>query len=154
MNRLLAINGFLGQKRLAVVGVSRDPKDFTRALFRELRSRGYDLAPVNPNTSEVDGIPCRSHVQDIQPPVDGALLLTNPAATSAVVRECAEAGIRRIWMFRGGGKGAVDPFAVDFCRRNGMEVVVGECPFMFLPRTGMVHKIHGFCKKLVGRYPA
>ena len=71
-----SIDTFLGRKRLAVIGVSRDPKDFSRMLFRELKSRGYDLAPVNPNVPEVEGIPCRGHVQDVSPPVDGALLMT------------------------------------------------------------------------------
>ena len=56
-------------------------------------------------------------------------------------------------MYRATGKGAVDPYAVEFCEKNGIEVVVGECPFMFLPQTGFVHRLHGFCKKLTGRYP-
>lgn len=153
MNTRHSIDDFLGQKRLAVIGVSRDPKDFTRSLFRELRSRGYDLAPVNPGALEVEGIPCRGHVKDVTPPVDGALLLTNASACNEVVHECAEAGIRRIWMFRGGGAGAVDPQAVEFCQTHGIDVVVGECPFMFLPQTGLIHRIHGFCKKVLGRYP-
>jgi predicted CoA-binding protein len=153
MNTRQSIEDFLGQKRLAVIGVSRDPKDFTRVLFRELKNRGYDLAPVNPNVTEVDGIPCRSHIQDVTPPVDGALLMISAGVCNQVVRECAQAGIRRIWMYRATGKGAVDPYAVEFCKKSGIEVVVGECPFMFLPQAGLVHRVHGFCKKLVGRYP-
>ena len=36
-------NDFLGQRRIALVGVSRDARDLSRSLFRELRSRGYDV---------------------------------------------------------------------------------------------------------------
>jgi predicted CoA-binding protein len=153
MNTRQSIDTFLGRKRLAVIGVSRDPKDFSRMLFRELKSRGYDLAPVNPNVSEVEGIPCRGHVKDVSPPVDGALVMTSASACNQVVRECAAAGIQHIWMYRATGKGAVDPYAVEFCEKNGIEVVVGECPFMFLPDAGLLHRVHGFCRKLVGRYP-
>jgi hypothetical protein len=32
-------------------------------------------------------------------------------------------------------------------------VVAGECPFMFLPETPWFHRLHGFCRKVVGRYP-
>jgi len=39
---------FLAQRRIALVGVSRDPRDLSRALFRELRGRGYDVVPVHP----------------------------------------------------------------------------------------------------------
>src|SRR5579863_609506 len=102
-----AIDDFLAAKRLAIVGVSRNPKDFTRTLFSEFRRRGYDVVPVTPLTSELDGLRCYSRVQDIAPPVEGALLLTSPAVTDGVVQDCASAGIRRVWMYRAGGAGAV-----------------------------------------------
>ena len=70
-----------------------------------------------------------------------------------MVRECHEAGIRRIWMYRAVGAGAVSIQAVEFCERNGMSVVAGECPFMFLPGSGFPHNFHGFCKKMLGSYP-
>ncbi len=147
------IDDFLGVKRLAVVGVSHKPKDFTRSLFRELRKRGYDVVPVHPNAKEMDGVPAIARVSDASPAVDGALLLTSPQVTGQVVRECQEAGIRRIWMYRAVGAGAVGPEAVEFCEANGMSVVAGECPFMFLPDSGFPHNFHAFCKKLVGSYP-
>ena len=149
-----AIDDFLTQERLAVVGVSRNPEDFSRGLFRELRRRGYDVVPVNLHATEVDGQPCFAHVRDIVPPVDGALLMTAPEATNQVVRECAEAGVRRVWMHRGGGVGAVSREAVDFCNEKGMEVVPGYCPYMFLPRTAFFHRLHGFAKRLTGTYPS
>ena len=153
MPTLTQIQGFLGRKRLAVVGVSRNPQDFTRRLFEELAHREYDVVPVNPEAGEVDGRRCYAHVGDIEPAVDGALLMTKPAVTEQVVRECQAAGIRDIWMYRDTGDGAVSPGAVQFCETNGMSVVAGECPFMFLPETPWFHRLHGFCRKVVGRYP-
>jgi predicted CoA-binding protein len=153
MTALTQIQEFLGRKRLAVVGVSRDPKDFTRSLFQELERREYDVVPVNPEVTEVDGRHCYAHVGDIVPPVDGALLMTRPAVTEQVIRECQTAGIRSIWMYRGVGTGAVSPGALQFCEANGISVVAGECPFMFLPDTQWFHRLHGFCRKAVGRYP-
>jgi len=150
---LTQIQSFLGRKRLAVVGVSRYPQDFTRTLYQELARRNYDVVPVNPEVREIAGVPCYAHVDEIQPPVDAALLMTKPAVTEIVVRECQAAGIRDIWMYRGGGTGAVSPRAVEFCQANGMSVVEGECPFMFLPETPWFHRFHGFCRKLVGSYP-
>src|ERR1035437_3036281 len=101
------IADFLSRKRLAVIGVSRNPKDFTRSLFRELVKREFDVVPVNPAVTEVDGLRCYPHVQDINPPVEGALLLTKPAITEQVVRECDAAGVRSVWMYRAAGAGAV-----------------------------------------------
>lgn len=153
MTTLDAIQDFLAQKRLAVVGVSREPKHFTRALFRELQARGYDVVPVNPQVQEVEGRPCFAHLQEVTPPVDGVLLMTKPAASEAVVRDCVDAGIPRVWMYRSMGHGAVSPKAVEFCQAQGIRVIAGECPFMFLPHAGFVHEFHGFVRKILGTYP-
>ncbi len=147
------IRDFLGQKRFAVVGVSRQPADFSRALFREFVERGYDAVPVNPEAHEIDGRPCFSRLQEIQPPVEGVLLMTAPAVTDSLVRECAAAGIKRVWMFRGGGKGAVSSDAVRFCESSGISVIPGECPFMYLPGSAWFHRLHGFVRKITGSYP-
>lgn len=148
-----AIEQFLALKRFAMVGISRDPKDFSMSLFEELCRRGYDVVPVNPKTPNVMGKICYARMQDIQPPVEAALLMTSPAHTEAVVADCAAAGIRKIWMYRAAGAGAVSPKAVEFCREHGMEVIPGECPFMFLPHAGGVHRLHGFFRKITGRFP-
>jgi len=144
---------FLAQRRIALVGVSRDPRDMSRTLFRELRQRGYDVVPVHPTLDAVDGVACARRLQDVSPSVAGALLLTPPAATEGVARDCKEAGISRVWMHRGAGQGAVSATAVSFCRDHGIAVVAGACPFMFLPGAGFVHRTHGFLARLLGRHP-
>ncbi|MCB0194446.1 MAG: CoA-binding protein [Anaerolineae bacterium] len=151
--KMTLIQDFLAQERIAVVGVSRDEKDFSRGLFREFCNRGYDVVPVNPEAAAIEGRLCFAHVQDIRPSVEGALLMTSPELTDKVVRDCAEAGIRRVWLYRGVGPGAVSESAVAFCRDNDIEVIDGYCPYMFFSNTPFVHKAHGFMMKLMGGYP-
>jgi len=152
---LEAVEAFLAQTRIAMVGASRDPKDFSIALFDELCRRGYDVVPVNPNAAVVGkrSCFCFPRVQDIQPPVTAALLMTSPEVTEAVVSDCAAAGIRQVWMYGAVGKGAVSRKAIAFCREHGIEVIPGLCPFMFLSGTGGIHRFHGFVRKITGRYP-
>lgn len=147
------IEDFLSQKRIAIVGVSRDPANLSRKLFEEFSRRGYEVVPVNPNLPELGGQTCFKRVQDVKPPVDAVLLMIAPEVTNAVVRDCAEAGVKRIWMYRAGGKGSVNETAVKFCQEKGIRVVPGECPYMFLPDAGGVHRFHGFVRKITGRFP-
>jgi uncharacterized protein len=150
---LESIEDFLAQKRIAIVGMSREAKSMSEAVFKELSKRGYDVVPVNPNVQEVMGRKCFALVQDIQPPVDGALLMTSPAVTEAVVKDCAECGIKRVWMHRGVGEGSVSEKAIELCREHGIRVIPGECPLMFLPQPDGIHSFHGFVRKVTGRYP-
>ena len=148
------INDFMGQKRLAIIGVSRDPRHFSRALFREFVKQGYDAIPVNDKAEEIEGRKCYAHLRDISPPVEEVLLMTPFEEAAPVLRDAAGCGIRRAWVYRAAGKGAVDPEAVALCREKGIDLIEGYCPLMFLPNAQFVHRVHGFFLRLVGAYPA
>ena len=45
---LKQIDGFLALKRIAVVGVSRNPKEISYTLWQELRQRRYDAVAGQP----------------------------------------------------------------------------------------------------------
>ena len=147
------VRDFLARRRIALVGLSRDPKDFSHVVFREMSQRGYDMVPVNPAAAELENRRWFARVQEITPPVDGVLIMTAPRDTDRVVRDCAEAGVHRVWMHRGGGQGAVSQEAADFCRQNGICLVEGYCPLMFLAGTPFFHRGHGFLMKVLGGYP-
>jgi predicted CoA-binding protein len=147
------IEDFLSCKRLAIVGVSRNPKDFSRGLFSDLCRRGYDMVPVNPQMSELNGARCFARLQDVTPPVAGVLVMTPAEKSEQVVHDADEAGISRVWLHRGAGVGAVSESAVRYCRQHGLRIVAGLCPYMFLPETQFLHRFHGFCLKVMGKYP-
>ncbi len=116
---------------------SRDPKDFSRSLFRAFVERGYDVVPVNANGGDVDGRPAvRRDRGRRAADRGGSPHDRRTQASAAVVRECAAAGVERVWLYRAAGDGAVSPEAVAAAREHGLEVVDGACPFMFLPGTG------------------
>lgn len=147
------VQDFLAQRRLALVGLSRDPADFSRVVWKELQSRGYALQAVNPAGGEIDGQPVFPDLASLPEPVDGALVMTPPAASAAVVRAAAAAGIRRVWLHRGAGQGAVSEDAVAEGRAAGLSLVVGECPMMFLQNTAWFHRAHGGLRRAAGTWP-
>lgn len=147
------IEEFWAQKRLALAGVSRNEEHFSRRVFEALQERGYQVYPVNPEAGEIEGQPCYARVDQISPAVDGVIIMTPPEATESIVRDCVSAGVPRVWMHRGEGIGAVSEPAVAYAVENGLDVIPGHCPFMFMPDTQFFHKIHGFVLRLQGRYP-
>ena len=70
--------------------------------------------------------------------MDGALAMTSPAVTDQVVEDCAKLRIPRVWMYRAGGEGR----SVEFCEEQGIAVAPGECPYMFFPESGWIHRFH------------
>lgn len=145
---------FLAHRRFAFVGVSRSPDDFSRHLLRELLNRDYDVVPVNPALAEVEGRRCYRRVQEIAPPVEAALLMTAPLVSERVVLECAQAGIKLVWLHEGAGAGAASPLTLATCKAHHMATITGACPYMYLPNAGGLHRIHGFFRRHFGRWAA
>lgn len=153
MTELRHVQDFLSQNRIAILGVSRDPRDFSRVLFREFVKCKYDVVPVNPLVSMIEDRHCYSKLKEIMPPVEAVLLMTPPEVSEDVVQQCHEAGVKSIWFYRVAGAGAVSANAVSYCKEHRIQVIEGHCPMMFLPDTGVVHRVHRFFSKLTGNYP-
>lgn len=148
-----AVDDFLAQKRIAFVGVSRDGRSFSRKLFQEFRRRGYDVVPVNPGADEIEGVACFKRLQDVQPPVDAALVLTARDQQHRPVMDCEQAGVKRVWLYGLNGPKEASAGACEFCAAHEIQVVAGYCPFMFLSETGLIHRFHRGVLKLMGTCP-
>jgi predicted CoA-binding protein len=147
---------FLGAGRLAVVGASPEKGNFGRTILRELLDHGCDAVAVNPSAASagvtsVEGVPCYATVDDVPEPLDGAIVMVGADRSAAVVEACADAGVPRVWLFRGvGGPGAVSEEALRLCDERHLEVVAGACPLMFLEPVGVVHRVHRAARRFTG----
>lgn len=150
MPSISVIEDFLAQRRIAFVGASHDPKEFSATVYRELKSRGYELHPVNPHATEIDDDPCVASVADLPDGIDGAIVMVPASASAAVVQGCIDVGIPRVWLHQGGGPSSVSEEAVALCREHGIEVVDGACPMMFAEPVGWFHRVHRAGRKLTG----
>jgi predicted CoA-binding protein len=81
-----AVDEFLGLKRIAVAGVSRQAggAHASNGIYSRLKERGFDVFPVNPNADEVLGDTCYRSLKDIPDGVEGVVIATNPKVTLSV----------------------------------------------------------------------
>ena len=137
-----AASEFLAKKRIAVTGVSRHAKSHgSNTVYKRLRDRGYDVFAVNPNANVVEGDRSYDDLRSIPGGVDAVVIATRPEFAEKTMRECAELGIKHVWMHWGSGGSSVSATATEFGRRNGITVIDGGCPLMFGPTADFGHKV-------------
>jgi predicted CoA-binding protein len=137
-----AATEFLTHKRVAVTGVSRTPASHgSNVVYDRLKERGYDVVPVNPNAEEIDGARCYPNLHAIPGGVEAVVIGTRPERALATVQECADLGIKDVWMHRSFGCGSVSDEATRYGREHGMTVIDGGCPLMFEPVSDPGHKV-------------
>ena len=133
---------FLAHKRVAVTGVSRTPRSHgSNTVYKRLRERGYEVFAVNPNAREVEGDTSYPDLKSIPGGVEAVVIATRPERAEDTMRECADLGIKQVWMHRGPGAGSVSPGATSYGRAHGITVIDGGCPLMFGPTADFGHKI-------------
>ncbi|MBI9043777.1 MAG: CoA-binding protein [Anaerolineaceae bacterium] len=143
------VNDFLAQKKIAVVGASRNKKKFGYMVFKDLKEKGYQVYPVNPNAESVDGETCFPDLNNLPEKVDGIVTVVPPAETERIVLAAAEAGITRIWM----QQGSESEKAINGCKEHNIAYVSGECILMFAEPVVSVHRFHRWIWGFLGKLP-
>lgn len=145
---------FLANNRIAVTGVSRNPKSHgSNLVYQRLRERGYDVFAVNPNADEVEGDACYHDLKSIPGGVDAVVIGTRPEIAQDTMHKCAELGIKHVWMHRSFGAGSVSEAAAEYGRGRGITVIDGGCPLMFEPTADVGHKAMRFVFTMTGKVP-
>jgi predicted CoA-binding protein len=148
MLTLNQINEFITSQPIAMVGVSRNPKKFGYTAFKELKQKGMNIVPVNPEADEILGEKSYRDVASLPSDVRGIIIMTKKDKTEAVVKEALNKGIKQIWI----QQMADSPEALSALKESGINYISGECILMhYKPHS--IHKLHGAIKKFFGSFP-
>ena len=120
------IEEFMAQKKFAVVGATNNPEKYGNQIVKNLKSRGYEVYPVNPKLKEVEGVTCYPAIADIPVKIDIVDFVVPPGVTETILKQCLELGLDRIWLQPGSESEA----AIEFCNENNMKVVHSVCVMM------------------------
>jgi predicted CoA-binding protein len=149
------IKDFLAQRRIAVAGVSGRRETTANFIYRKLKAAGYEVFPVALNADLFDGDRCYPDLSSIPGGVDGVVIVTRPSATEAIVRQCPEAGVSRVWMHQSLVQAgtSVSADAVAFCSEHGISVIPGACPMMYMQGADAGRRCMRWLLRLTGRLP-
>lgn len=125
------IEEFIHFKRMAVVGVSDNPRKYGAIVYRTMKSRGYDMLAVNPNLSSFDGDPCYPNLTALPEAVDGAVLVIPPPNVLQVLRDADAAGIRYVWL----QPGAESQEAIALASELGLNLIYDACVMVEAPKS-------------------
>lgn len=109
-----------------MIGASANPLRPSNGVFRYLRAVGYDVVPVNPGETEIDGVPC-------YPTLAEAVAVTGPVELVDVFRraelcpphahEAAAVGASCLWL----QLGIASAEAARIAAAAGLSVVMDRC---------------------------
>ncbi|HSQ39537.1 MAG TPA: CoA-binding protein [Anaerolineales bacterium] len=134
------VQGFLAQKKIAVVGVSDKRDTGCNLAYNKFKENGYQVFPVNPRISMFNGATCYPDLKSIPDKPEAVFILASPKVTDQIVQQCVDLGVKHVWMHcmmgtkpgLAAGMTSVSQEAVELCKANGITVIPGSCPNQFL----------------------
>jgi predicted CoA-binding protein len=119
-------------RRIAVVGASSNPARPSHGVFRTLVEAGYQCIPVNPNETEVEGVPAVATLTEAAAAgrIDIVDVFRRPELTEPVAREAVAIGARALWL----QLGVVNWESARIAAEGGLAVVMDRCTAIELPR--------------------
>jgi len=148
MTTLNDIQKFLEPKRMAIAGASRNPKKFGGAVFKELKEKGYELYPINPEANEIQGVKCYHSVELLPDDVSHLFIITPRHETAKIAKAAIKKGIKMVWI----QQKSETMEAVEIIQNAGIPLIFKKCIMMFAEPNGP-HKVHQFLAKFFGAYP-
>lgn len=114
---------FLQQRVWAVVGASNNPDKFGYRIYKVLDRYGYTVYPVNPREREIEGRQCYASLAELPAKPDVVDFVVPPSVATAVVKECAQLGIDKVWF----QPGVDDDNVISVAQTLGLNFVHKTC---------------------------
>lgn len=109
--------------RIAVIGLSSDPRRLSFGVTSYLMSQGMQIIPVNPHETEVFGVTAVDSLDLVEGNIDVVNVFRRPATAPEIARLAVEKGARALWM----QPGAENDLAAEIALESGLDVVNGPC---------------------------
>ncbi len=101
-NELINICKLLkNSKRIAVIGLSRNPDKISRIIAEFLIDKGYEVFGVNPNFSEIDKIKVFPKLTDIPYDIDIVNVFRKSDDIPEIIPEVLEKNPKSLWLQQG-----------------------------------------------------
>jgi hypothetical protein len=118
-------------RRVAVIGASNDRRKFGNKAVRAFLRQGYQVVPVNPHETHVEGLPAYRSILDVPGSIDMATVYVPPGVGLTLIADLARKGIGELWL----NPGAESPELVARARALGLDPIqacsivgIGEVP--------------------------
>ena len=143
------IQTFFETKKIAIAGVSRDSKKFGSVVFKELKEKGFDVYPINPNVDNIYGEKCYQSLSGLPADVSSLLIVTPKPNTLDLLKEAVSKGFKNIWI----QQNSETPEVIEFVKSRNLDLIMKQCIMMHAEPVKGFHKFHRAIKKIFGLLP-
>lgn len=108
---------------VAVVGATDNPAKYGATIYRDLKRKGYQVYPVNPQRETVDGDRAFPDLASLPSPPTIVNIVVPPSRTMRVLEQAVALDLHNVWIQPGAADDAVRAYVVE----HEMNALIDAC---------------------------
>ena len=110
--------------KIALVGASNDKSKFGNRIYRDLRSKGYNVIPINPKDENIEGDKAYTSIQMMEELPDIVNLVVPPPIAMKVAQNAVELGVEYLWFQPGSESDELENWLRN---TDGIKYLINAC---------------------------
>ncbi len=111
------------RNKIAIAGVSANREKWGAKIYKELKSAGFHVYPINPKYKRIGPDTCYPTLEALPEKPDIVITVVPSNITEKIVKQCMRLGIKKVWM----QPGSESEKAIKFCKHNDITIMHNAC---------------------------
>ena len=109
---------------IALIGASNNKNKYGNRIYRDLRSKGYHVVPINPNEELIEGDKAYCTIEEIETLPDIANFVVPPPIAMKIAQHITDLGIKHLWFQPGSESDELEDWLKN---TDGIKYLINSC---------------------------
>ena len=109
---------------IALIGASNDRSKYGNKIYRDLRNKGYNVTPINPNEEKIEGDRAYTSIEEMKELPDIANFVVPPPVAIKIAQNITNLGIKHLWFQPGSESKELEDWLKN---TDGIEYLINAC---------------------------
>ena len=106
---------------IALIGASNNRKKYGNKIYPELRSKGYNVTPLNPKEEKIQGDKAYNSIEKMEILPDIANFVVPPKIAIRIAKNIVNLGVKHLWFQPGSESDEIEQWLAN---TNGIEYLL------------------------------
>ena len=109
---------------IALVGASNDKEKYGNKIYRDLRSKGYNVTPINPKEEKIEGDKAYVSIEQMEKLPDIANFVVPPSIAIKIAQNIVDLGVKYLWFQPGSESSELENWLKN---TDGIKYLINAC---------------------------
>ena len=109
---------------IALIGASNNKEKYGNKIYQDLRSKGYNVTPINPKEEKIEGDKAYVSIEQMEKLPDIANFVVPPSIAIKIAQNIVDLGVKYLWFQPGSESNELENWLKN---TDGIKYLINAC---------------------------